>query len=128
MAIEVAGKLERDTLSAKPNIVLVFLNLPDGKDGLPGRTKALENLWNGGYPDVTTLVPTGSVVDQPQKYTANQLTQVLAGLFDTAAVPLRARSTHIRTTGSKAITPITSIRRCSRRRRSTCTSRPPAPR
>jgi LmbE family N-acetylglucosaminyl deacetylase len=88
-AITVAGKeIERDTLVAKPHIALVFLDLPDGKDSLPGRSMALENLWKGAYASVLTVVPDGSVVDRVQTYTADDLTRVLAGLFGAAAVTI----------------------------------------
>ena len=86
-AVVVAGKwVERDTLTTRPQITLVFLNLPDGKDVLPGRFMALENLWKGAYAQVVTLVPTGSPVDRAQTYTAKELTDVLSSLYGAASV------------------------------------------
>jgi LmbE family N-acetylglucosaminyl deacetylase len=83
--VTVSGKqVERDTLVARPQVALVFLNLPDGKDSLPGRSKALENLWRGAYGSVVTLVPTGSTITKQQAYTPDDLTRVLTGLYTAA--------------------------------------------
>jgi LmbE family N-acetylglucosaminyl deacetylase len=86
-AVIVGGKqVERDTLVANPRVALVFLNMPEGKDGLPGRSRALEKLWKADFASVLTVVPTGSVVDSVQTYTSEDLTRVLKALFDAASV------------------------------------------
>jgi LmbE family N-acetylglucosaminyl deacetylase len=83
----VAGKqIERDILIGHPELSLVFLNLPDGKDALPGRPNALERLWQGASSTVLTVVPVGSTLVNVQAYTAADLTAVLTALFANANV------------------------------------------
>jgi LmbE family N-acetylglucosaminyl deacetylase len=87
VVVTVAGKqMERDTLVARPQVRVVFLNLPDGKDTVAARTMALERLWQGKYQSVLTVVPTGSVLTDVQSYTAAELTTVLIGVLGRATV------------------------------------------
>ncbi len=80
------GRLaERYSLRARPQVSLVFLNLPDDADArAKGGRGALRRMWRdkGGFVSVGTLVPTGGQVTEPSWYTGNALIRVLAKLMD----------------------------------------------
>ncbi|USX54760.1 PIG-L family deacetylase [Lentzea sp. HUAS12] len=79
-AMVVAGKtVEVNTLDGKPNVQLVYLNLPDGGDDL--HLDALTNLWNSTSYSTSTIVPTGSPASQVQNYTQSALVNVLVELL-----------------------------------------------
>ncbi|MFI9814501.1 PIG-L family deacetylase [Saccharothrix variisporea] len=77
---------ERYTLKAKPQVTLVFLNLPeDGDPRADGGRGALRRLWKdraGGVVSVDTLTPTGGKMPGPSTYTGNGLIRVLVELMD----------------------------------------------
>ncbi|GAA1340713.1 PIG-L family deacetylase [Saccharothrix algeriensis] len=75
---------ERYALRARPQVALVFLNLPEDADPrADGGRGALRRLWEDrrGWHSVRTLLPTGGVVATPSRYTGNGLIRVLVGLM-----------------------------------------------
>ncbi len=83
----VGGRVgERYTLKAKPQVTLVFLNLPEDADPrADGGRGALRRLWEdraGGVVKVDTLTPTGGKMPEPSTYTGNALIRVLVKLMD----------------------------------------------
>ncbi|MFD4638158.1 hypothetical protein ACFWN2_12630 [Lentzea sp. NPDC058436] len=79
-AMVVAGKtVEVNTLDGKPNVQLVYLNLPDGGDDL--HEDATTNLWNNTSYSTSTIVPTGSPANRVQTYTHADVVNVLVGLL-----------------------------------------------
>ncbi|NUT95099.1 MAG: hypothetical protein HOY78_24060 [Saccharothrix sp.] len=87
-AMDLAGGRvgERYTLKAKPQVTLVFLNLPEDADPrADGGRGALRRLWKdraGGVVRVDTLTPTGGKMPGPSTYTGNGLIRVLVKLMD----------------------------------------------
>ncbi|HET9655467.1 MAG TPA: PIG-L family deacetylase [Kineosporiaceae bacterium] len=71
--------VELDTLTAAPNVQVLFLCLPDGGDNL--QLAALPNLWSGAYPTVHTIVPVGSPVTASVTYTKPGLIAMLTALL-----------------------------------------------
>lgn len=78
---------ELDTLHAAPQVKLAFLSIRDGGDTSEDATDSkhysynLANLDDNVYPQIQTLVPTGSVVPTPQTYTKAGLLQTLTGIL-----------------------------------------------
>ncbi|CAL9518716.1 hypothetical protein SUDANB95_03757 [Actinosynnema sp. ALI-1.44] len=87
-AMDLAGGRvgERYTLKAKPQVALVFLNLPEDADPrADGGRGALRRLWHdraGGVVSVDTLTPTGGKMTEPSTYTGNALIRVLVKIMD----------------------------------------------
>jgi LmbE family N-acetylglucosaminyl deacetylase len=78
--VTVAGRpVEVDTLTAAPQLQVIFLCLPDGGDNL--QPNALPNLLSGALDTARTIVPTGSPVDHSLTYTGPQLVAVLTALM-----------------------------------------------
>jgi LmbE family N-acetylglucosaminyl deacetylase len=76
--------VELYTLRAKPQVQVVFVNLPESNDPrAAGGREALVRLWRDSQDmlRVNTLVPAGGVVRQSYVYTHNDVVQLLAGLF-----------------------------------------------
>ncbi|MEJ2852641.1 MULTISPECIES: PIG-L family deacetylase [unclassified Saccharothrix] len=90
---------ERYTLKAKPQVKLVFLNLPEDADPrADGGRGALRRLWKdraGGVVSVDTLTPTGGKMPKPSTYTGNGLIRVLVKLMaDFRPTVLRVQDSH----------------------------------
>ncbi|WP_158850130.1 PIG-L family deacetylase [Saccharothrix deserti] len=76
--------VERYVLEARPQVQLVFLNLPDNANPrATGGRHALMRLWNdrSGLTRVDTVVPTGGQVGVPSSYTRGALLRVLVELM-----------------------------------------------
>lgn len=76
--------VERYVLDARPDVRLVFLNLPDDADPRArGGRHALMRLWHdqSGSARVDTVVPTGGQVTGPSSYTRGALLRVLVELM-----------------------------------------------
>jgi LmbE family N-acetylglucosaminyl deacetylase len=89
-----AGRVELYTLTARPDLRLIFVNLPDNNDPrADGGKKALTRLWRDGGDRlrIQTLVPAGGVVREPVGYRRGDVVALLVGLFQ------RYRPTVVRT-------------------------------
>ncbi len=71
--------IELDTLTAAPNVQVMFLTLPDGGDSL--QSEALTELRQSTTFVANTIVPTGSPVTQSYPYDQAQLTAVLVDIM-----------------------------------------------
>jgi LmbE family N-acetylglucosaminyl deacetylase len=77
--------VEQYTLQAKPQVQVIFVNLPENNDPrAEGGRQALVRLWNDDRDAlrVATLVPTGGAVQQQYFYTHNGVIRLLLALFD----------------------------------------------
>lgn len=85
-------QVERYTLAARPEIQLIFVNLPDNNDKDPklGGAGALTKLWRDAGTRARTVVPTGGVVHQSYEYSRGDLVSLLRQLIE------RARPTLVR--------------------------------
>ncbi|MBI4584451.1 MAG: SUMF1/EgtB/PvdO family nonheme iron enzyme [Planctomycetes bacterium] len=80
------GKVvELDTMAARPEIKLVFMNLPgggdDGDDSHPNNTNALYNLFENYWPSLRTIIPFETPVTAAYDYTREDLINGLAELI-----------------------------------------------
>lgn len=78
------GRVERYTLRARPQVQLIFVNLPEMNDPrAEGGKRALTRLWRdrGDRVRVSTLVPTGGVVGERYGYTHRDVVDLLVGLL-----------------------------------------------
>lgn len=77
--------VEQYTMRARPEIHVLFVNLPENNDPRAlGGKEALVRLWNDPQSvlRISTLVPLGGVVPQSYAYTHNDLVQLLVNLFN----------------------------------------------
>ncbi|MFJ4478385.1 PIG-L family deacetylase [Streptomyces xanthochromogenes] len=84
------GTAEVDTLDARPDIHLVWLQLRESETILGNQPHSLRGLWNGQTGTLTSQMASGSPA-RPFTYTKDQLVTTLAGLME------RYRPTHVRT-------------------------------
>ncbi len=76
---------EVDSLTARPDVQLVFLNLPENKNAAAiGGEHALTRLWQDrtNRVAVNTLVPDGATVREPQSYDRSAVLRALGALFE----------------------------------------------
>ena len=78
------GQVEMYTLTARPDLRLVFVNLPDNNDPkAAGGKRALSRLWRdaGERLRIQALVPTGGVLREPVGYRRQDVVGLLVDLF-----------------------------------------------
>ena len=74
--------VELDELNARPDVRVVFLNLPeDNNPAASGGKHALTRLYNGEPGPVNTLVPSSGIVREPVSYNRPDVIDALAQLF-----------------------------------------------
>ncbi|GAB3911405.1 hypothetical protein GCM10029964_117220 [Kibdelosporangium lantanae] len=82
--VDAHHSVEQYTMRARPQIHVVFVNLPENNDPRAvGGKEALVRLWNDetSLLRVGTLVPVGGVVPRSYFYTHDELVQLLVNLF-----------------------------------------------
>lgn len=84
-ALPIGGaRVELYTLTARPELQLIFVNLPDNNDPkAEGGKKALTRLWRdaGERLRIQTLVPAGGVVHESYSYRRQDVVELLVTLF-----------------------------------------------
>ncbi|MBP2322287.1 LmbE family N-acetylglucosaminyl deacetylase [Kibdelosporangium banguiense] len=83
--VDARHAVELYTLRARPQVKVVFVNLPENNDPrAAGGRAALVRLWRDDRDNlrVRTLVPTGGVVTRPYFYTHEDVVELLVKLFD----------------------------------------------
>ncbi|MFG3283742.1 PIG-L family deacetylase [Streptomyces sp. NPDC048111] len=84
------GTAEVDTLDARPDIHLVWVQLREAGSINGNQPHSLRGLWNGQVTALTSEIASGSPA-KPFTYTKDQVVKTLAGLME------RFRPTHVRT-------------------------------
>ncbi|MFI6683741.1 PIG-L family deacetylase [Streptomyces sp. NPDC050485] len=84
------GTAELDTLDARPDIHLVWVQLREAETILGNQPHSLRGLWNGQVATLTSQLSSGSPAHS-FTYTKDQMVKTLAGLME------RFRPTHVRT-------------------------------
>ncbi|GAA2789201.1 PIG-L family deacetylase [Saccharopolyspora taberi] len=75
--------VEIASLRARPEIRLVFVNLPDDNDpAAVGGRHALTRMWQDGRSRVNTLVPNGSALTRSSTYDRQEVISMLADLYE----------------------------------------------
>jgi LmbE family N-acetylglucosaminyl deacetylase len=72
---------ETDHLVNAPNVRLIWLNMRKTEEPQGGDRLRLRNLWNGEIETMQTMVPAGSSVGGPYRYTRDSLIGTLADLY-----------------------------------------------
>jgi LmbE family N-acetylglucosaminyl deacetylase len=83
--VDARHAVELYTLRARPDVQVIFVNLPENNDPhAVGGKETLVRLWNDDRDELraSTLVPEGGTVRHPYLYTHNELIQLLGKLFD----------------------------------------------
>src|SRR5207247_1213868 len=78
------GQAELYTLVARPDLQLIFVNLPDNNDPkADGGKKALTRLWRDTSERVRikTIMPAGSPLREPADYRRHDVVDLLVALF-----------------------------------------------
>jgi LmbE family N-acetylglucosaminyl deacetylase len=81
LALNSGNLVELDTLASAPQVRVIFMNLPDGGDTLPGNTNALLCLYEKLQPSANTLVPTGGPITRSYSYTRATLVSGLVNIL-----------------------------------------------
>ncbi len=92
-SLGVAGNrsVELYTLTARPELQLIFVNLPDNKDPKLGGPGALTRIWRDGTARIRTVVPAGGVVHESYVYGRDDVVALLVSVL------ARFRPTLVRT-------------------------------
>ncbi|MFK3731338.1 PIG-L family deacetylase [Streptomyces sp. NPDC088090] len=85
------GAAELDTLRARPEVRLVWLQLREAGSPSADRPHSLRGLWHGRIPALGSLRASGTPVDADFAYSKEQVVATLTGLLD------RFRPTFVRT-------------------------------
>jgi LmbE family N-acetylglucosaminyl deacetylase len=84
LVLDADHQVEQYTLRCKPDVRLVFVNLPENNDPrVPGGRGALARLWNdpSDVQKVRSIVPRGAVVDREFGYQRSGVIELLVDLF-----------------------------------------------
>ncbi|MET7615383.1 PIG-L family deacetylase [Streptomyces sp. NPDC005408] len=84
------GRAELDTLKARPEVNLVWVQLHEAGSIAGDRPKSLHGLWDGRVDTLGSQLASGTPVGRGFRYTKQEVVDTIAGLLD------RFRPTHVR--------------------------------